>query len=283
MPLTWFPLAIIACLAYGVQNFLYKDTARRGYGSAEVTLVFSVAAGVMSGLLVPFVSKGGFGWGWLIVIAIASALTFCVTIMARLEALQRLDGTIVFPIVRMQSALLVVFGVMWFGEEPNRTQTLGVVFAIAVILLSIERPLAEAARHREGLFYSVFAMLTSAVNVLVCRSAAKTTDITMFFALSFLLTAVLTMAVRPELPPLRMLFRGWLLLSGSAIALCNVIGAYALLYALQSGPLFAVSAIYNQSFVVSVVLVMAVHRERLTLRRGVLLAAAAFSMALLEG
>ena len=70
---------------------------------------------------------------------------------------------------------------------------------------------------------------------------------------------------------------------GFAIALCNVVGAYALLGALKSGPLFAVSMIYNQSFIVSIVLVVIFHQERLTRRRGVLLAAAVLSMFLLEG
>lgn len=278
--LTWFPLAMLSLLSYGIQNFFLKGAARQDLSASQVTVTFCTFASLVCALLIPFLTPSVPDLQTLVLLSLGCGITYSITMLARLEALKSLDGAIVFPLVRMQGALLTLYSVLMLHELPTSGQALGVTLSLAVIALSLESPATPEGRlgQRRGYLLTLIAMLSSAANVLVCREATRTTDITCFFALSFLLTAILIAlpgGVRPSFGP------GPVRTFGLRICISNVVGAYALLTALNLGPLFAVSAIYNQSFVVSALLVIIFYGESLTARRIILLGTATASMLLL--
>lgn len=281
---SWFPLALVAFACYGVQNFLYKAATRRGIPASELLISFCCIACILCAGISLLLPVARMDWGPFFLISASSAVTFWITIRSRLEALKYLDGSVVFPVVRMQSAVLVIYSLVFLGEVLNSRQMFGVLLALTVIVLSFEKGdgSSEEKFQVSGMCFAFVAMLSSAANVLTCRMAAKQTDLSLFFVLSFFLTALFTKMTSKESSQVPEGDGLAVYKMGSAIALCNVVGAYALLSALKVGPLYAVSSIYNQSFVVSIFLVIVLHQERLSMRRIMLLLAAVVSMFLLE-
>jgi len=267
----WFVMALLALLFLGLQRFLYKVAAVRDASTALTTLSFMSGVALVSWLLFLFGPQAKLpglallGWG------IVNGLSFLGSAVFSIEALRLLPASTVYTFTRLSTVLAALFSLWYFQDPLSLRQVAGILLAMAVMLLNARRPGAAEqpadARVRHGLFLALLALLAGTVATISSKFAALGVDKFGFMAVSYSVSAAGSLLLRRREPGAvrRAPWRPALLL-GLAMAVLNLVGFYALLAALASGPLAIIAPLTGLHFVVAIVLSLVIFHERLTLR-----------------
>ena len=68
---------------------------------------------------------------WLLVLALINSLTFFTDTIVTIEALRYLPTNVVYPMTRMSAVLVVIFSVIYFRDQLNPYQVMGIVWRSA--------------------------------------------------------------------------------------------------------------------------------------------------------
>ena len=267
----WFVMALLALLFLGLQRFLYKVAAVRDASTALTTLSFMSGVALVSWLLFLFGPQAKLpglallGWG------IVNGLSFLGSAVFSIEALRLLPASTVYTFTRLSTVLAALFSLWYFQDPLSLRQVAGILLAMAVMLLNARRPGAAEqpadARVRHGLFLALLALLAGTVATISSKFAALGVDKFGFMAVSYSVSAAGSLLLRRrELGAARQVSWRPALLLGLAMAVLNLVGFYALLAALASGPLAIIAPLTGLHFVVAIVLSLVIFHERLTLR-----------------
>lgn len=187
----WHLWAIGSVLAAGAFSFLAKIAAERGHAPAFFNAVSAAVAAVIS---VVMVSVTGYSAAWLVVLlAVLDALFFIYGTIARSEALEYVHTTIYFPLYKVIGPTIVlVGGILLFGERLTEIQYLGFLLVISVPLLLIGR--AEKVRQKDlarGIRLTIWSALLISVGHLMSKAAAYSDAATYgFLVINYVLTAL---------------------------------------------------------------------------------------------
>ena len=133
--MSWYALALLSLLSYGLQNFLYKVSAELKFNTVWVNFCFMATVTVLGWSLVVYQGKSYNNLNLYMLLSFMNAVVFSTTIISRIEALKYLDTSVAYPILRMSIVIVVLYSVIFFGESLSAFQIIGIVLAIAVIFL----------------------------------------------------------------------------------------------------------------------------------------------------
>lgn len=284
--LSWYVLSVISMLLMGTQRFLYKVSAEKGCPTAWTTLSMMATVAALSGVL--FLLKGeptvdpGFLW----LIATINSASFAVATMSHMEALKRIPAAVAYPIIRLNTAVVILFSIIVLGERVNGWQVLGMAVAMAVIVCltrEVTEKSAGSAQSKRGLAFVFVSMLCGAIASVSSKFAALQTSKLGFMALSYVLGTVFAvgLARSPKSAKERKETK-WAFIIGFTMGVINFFGFYVFLMALSSGPLSVVVTITGMHFVIAVLLSAWIYSEKMTLPRALGVALTIVSVILLR-
>ena len=174
-----------------------------------------------------------------------------------------------YPLFRLNIILVVLFSVVFLGEDLVLRQWIGVMASLTAMVVLTRRQ----APDRPGRGFSVsrgiglvfLAMLAGALSSISCKFAAVYTSKTAFIAVSYIFSTFFSLLFHTRMFPDQKSTGDWKkgVMIGICMGLLNLAGFYAYLQALSLGPLSLVASINGLHFVVAVVLSVIIYQERL--------------------
>jgi len=267
--MNWFFLTVVCFFLYGIQRFLYKVSAERNCNTAWTTLSFMGTVAFMSAVLWFISDEALKNMTWLLALALINSLTFFVDTVVTIEALRYLPTTIVYPMTRMNAVLVIIFSIVYFQDQLNVYQFTGIILAIGVImtLTRFSEKEKQANLHiRKGFILIGLAVLSGAVAAVSSKFAALYTNQMAFIALTYTLSMLFSLGFRkPFEKEGASRHYGEALLIGLFMGLVNFGAFFALLQAMETGPLSVIIPVVGMNFVIANVLAAVVYREKLTI------------------
>lgn len=263
----WYLYSIGALLLLGSQRFLYKVAAERGCSSVLTTTIFMGTVTLLSGIA--FVAGDGSvrNPSALLTWSLVNSSTFAAATIFNIEALKRLPASVTFPLTRLTMVLVILFSLFYFGDQLHSVQWFGILSALGVILVL----LSELRRNRmssgqaRGLSFVAANICCAALSSISCKFAAIQTDKAAFMALTYFLATIFSLFInlRWKVSTSAGNNKSAILL-GLTMGLLNFVGFYALLSAMETGPLSAVILITGMQFIIAIILSVLCYREQLS-------------------
>lgn len=268
---SWYIYALLALVFMGTQRFLYKVSAERRCNTAWTTSAFMATVAVMSAIGVVVVQEPVQDIRFLVFISFLNSSTFLIGTITHIEVLKHVPAAVVYPIIRLNVVLVVIFSILFFHDSVSYYQAAGIGFAIAVIVI-LTRPQQEDKQAYHNInrsFVFIFiAMISGSIAAISSKFAAVHTSKMAFMAVSYAMSTVFSLGLRN-----RMQTRDAssdhkeALKIGFVMGLFNFAGFYAFLKALAAGPLSIIAALVGMHFVIAVILSRLIYREKLTAQR----------------
>jgi drug/metabolite transporter (DMT)-like permease len=274
-------LALLSSVLWGTSDFLGGTATRRLPGASVVVVSQFVA---LLGLLPLAAVTGAFGTPTAYVLpAVLAGLVGTTALGAFYTALATGTMGVVAPIASLGIVLPVAVGLAQ-GETPRTLQVLGIVVAVAGVVLASGPELAGSAGLRPLLLAAFAAAGFGTVVVLVARASRGETGAVVMTLLTMRLTSVVVLAT--VLAATRRRTLGvqrcdLVLLAAIGIGDVAANGSYALA---SRGALLSVVAVLSSLYpVVTVLLARQLHAERLRPVQGVGVGVALAGVVLLAG
>ena len=286
---SWYSLAIVASILMGAQRFLYKVAAERGCNTFSTTFSFMATVAVLSCCAVVGLKISVANVRYLVLTALLNSSSFLLGTVAQIEALKRIPATLAYPIIRLNIVLVVLFSVFYFEDPLSVPQVLGIVGAIAVIIILSREFQGQGnvySSPKRGTGYLCVALLCGAIAAISSKFAVLYTNEMTFMALAYILSTLFSLVIKARLPAKQPVsINRDALMIGIAMGLINFVGYYTFLVALTKGPLSMIAVITGMHFVIAIVLSLVIYRESLTGPRlgGILLAALSVFLLRLQG
>jgi drug/metabolite transporter (DMT)-like permease len=205
---------------------------------------------------------------WLLLLSLVNSLTYFTDTVVTIEALRYLPTTVVYPVTRMSAVLVVIFSMIYFRDQLNVYQMIGIGLAFGVILTLTrfsEEEKREYKNVRKGLSLIVLAVLSGSVAAVSCKFAALYTNQMAFISLTYTLSMLFSLGLRIPFEKGGANPRyGDALLIGFVMGLLNFGAFYAILKAMEIGPLSIIIPVVGMNFVIANILAFIVYREKLT-------------------
>ena len=267
--MSWYLFALLAFFLIGTQRFLYKVAASRGLSPSRTTLSFMLTVALLSGLLyslspAPLASPGLF-----VLLALVNSASFVSATLAHIRSLRHIQAAVVFPVIRLNIVLVLLFSTLVLAERLSPWQWFGVGLSlVAFVLFSGPRESVSggsAADVGKAWAQVVLATLAGAVATISCKLAAEMGNLLAFIALSYSFSTLFSWLAHTVSPAEGETAAGdpaRAIRLGVGIGVLNLAGFYCYLRALSLGPLAIVASINGMHFVVAVVLSVILYRER---------------------
>ena len=269
----------------GVQNFLYKVSAERGYHTGWVSFFFMATVAALSSILWLVQRESVPNPALLIFLSLLNSISFLVATVSHIESLKYLPATTVYSITRMNLVIVTAFSVCFLDDHLSLRQVAGILCAIGaipVLTRGTDKDWTAGNPGPRGFIYLAVCMAAGALASISSKYAA------MYVSKAAFLTLVYTMATLGS-TAFGNRFRATTVRTGKwgtfglglAIGILNFGGYLAFLKALSLGPLSLVASIVSLHFVVAVILSILIYRERLTILRAFGFALTILSIALI--
>lgn len=252
-------------------NFGYKMAAEAGCSSRAVIHRAAMTVTLLSSMALIY-SGNVVQRPWLtLALALVNSSFFALGSLAKLSALKRAAAAWVFPVTKINAALVVVYALVLFGDRPRLPQWLGLLLTLSVLLIAGGEKKGQGNdRGAEplGLLLALGSAVCTSLSMLAGKYAALSVEKFPYMALSYALVALHTgLAERysgsgNEWRVPRTAWR-----YGVMIGLCNFAGYALVLEAFARGPLSLCQGVFANSFIVPVLLSAWFYQEKLTPRR----------------
>jgi len=264
----WYALSMIALLFMGTQRFLYKVSAKRGCNTAWTTFTFMGTVTLLSVVFFFISHEPITRIPFLAIVALVNSVSFTLGTLAHIEALKHLPGTVAYPIIRLNAAIVVVFSVIFFRDRLSEYQIIGILIAIvAIATLARESNSQKVERRdiRRGFSLVSVCVISGAIASISSKFAAMYTNKMAFMALSYFLGTLFSFALRNRLVPEAGEGRHTdAVIIGLTMGLVNFAGFYTFLSALARGPLSIIVSIVGLHFVIPIILCTVIYSEKVT-------------------
>jgi drug/metabolite transporter (DMT)-like permease len=271
---SWYVYTIIALIAFGIQRFLYKVSAVRKCNTAWTTFAFMGTVALLGSLSFIAVKETVHDVFFLLFISLVNSASFLAGTMATIEALKHISTGIAYPIIRLNTGIVVVFSILYFKDSLSPYQIAGIIIAISVILIltrygnnGINEKTTD--RNMKAAFVLIFtALFSGAIAAISSKFAALHTQPLGFIALSYTMSTLFSLGLRKRLQGKEenTSIRDALII-GFCMGLVNFVGFYFLLRALSVGPLSIIISITGMYFVIAIILSAWIYKESLTILR----------------
>jgi len=264
----WYVLSIVALVLMGVQRFLYKVSAERECNTVWTTFSFMATVTILSAGSFLALKESVSDARMLLLTAGINSASFVLGTITHIEALKYVPSSVVYPIIRLNMVVVVLFSILFLHDRVSLHQVLGILLAIAVIVILTRdaEELKGAMRSvRKGLFLVFVSLVSGSVASISSKFAAVYSNKLGFMALSYFLGTVFSAALirksgkegsgGSRIDAIRI---------GLLMGLINFVGFYTFLAALSVGPLSIIVSITGMHFVIAVLLSVIVYKEKLS-------------------
>lgn len=264
----WYVLTIIALVLMGTQRFLYKVSAERNCNTALTTFAFMGTVTVMSAMLFFALGQSVSNLKFLVFIGALNSASFAVGTITHMEALKRVPVSVAYPIIRMNVAFVVMFSIFFFDDRLSGYQLVGIVLALAVILIVTGQAKRSDSAHRDakrGMGFVFVSMFSGSIASISSKFAAMHSNLLGFMTVSYFLGTLFALGLKGRLDA-----KGGhgntrdALVIGGIMGLINFGGFYTFLQALAVGPLSIIISMVGVHFVIAILLSSIVYKEKLT-------------------
>jgi len=161
----WFWAAVLGAVFAGFSNFCFKIASKRNYNPELFALYGGLASLAFSGIALLIVGDGLFTYKYVAVITVVAGAVATLGGVMKVYALRYIDTTIFFPLFKLLSPLLAITaGLIFFGEQHNWYEYLGIGISLLVPLLLISN--VERSRQQNLMMGLLFVILISATSAL---------------------------------------------------------------------------------------------------------------------
>lgn len=265
--ISWYFSALLALLLMGIQRFFYKVAAERKYPTEWVTFSFMATVTLLSAGAYFFQQHHEPNIGFLLAVALINSASFLVATVSHIEALKYIPANIAYSIIRLNVVVVAVFSIFYFKERISLLQSLGLLVAVAAMIVlttQMGTDKAKAKRRRQGAVFIFLALLGGATASVSSKFAAMHADKLAFMALSYLMGMIGSLGITRALSyDKARKKRSAALGLGVLMGGFNFAGFYAFLYALERGPLSLIAAIVGMHFVIAIVLSAVIYHEKI--------------------
>ena len=267
----WYVLSIVALVLMGVQRFLYKVCAEKECDTAWTTFSFMATVTVLSAVFFLALKGSVSDARMLLLTAGINSASFVLGTFTHIEALKHVPSSVVYPIIRLNMVVVVLFSILFLHDRVSLHQVLGILLAIAVIVILTRE--AEGAKGnfgsvRKGLLLAFVSLVSGSVASISSKFAAVYSNKLGFMALSYFLGALFSAAlIRRSGEEVSRGNRKDAVLIGLLMGLINFVGFYTFLAALSVGPLSIIVSITGMHFVIAVLLSVIIYKEKLSRMR----------------
>lgn len=268
----WYLYSVVALIFMGAQRFLYKVSAERGCPTAWTTFSFMTTVTVLSALFFFLLGEPIAEVRMLLLTAALNSGSFLLGTITHIEALKHIPASVVYPVIRLNMVIVVLFSIFYFSDRISLYQVVGIALAIIVIIV-LTREMDEKkggyGNLRRGLMLVSISVLSGSVASISSKLAALYVNKLAFMALSYFMGACFSLGLtaRRESVGTRK-SRKEALIIGFLMGLINFAGFYAFLKALSAGPLSIIISMVGMHFVIAVILSVFIYKERVTFLRG---------------
>ena len=264
----WYVLSLVALVLMGMQRFLYKVSAERKCSTAWTTFSFMATVTVLSAIFFLALKEPVSDARMLILTALINSASFVLGTVTHIEALKHVPSSVVYPIIRLNMVVVVLFSILFLHDHVSLQQVLGILLAIAVIVIltrDAEEGKASLGSVRRGLFLVFVSLISGSVASISSKFAAVYSNKLGFMALSYFLGTLFSAALikKSGKEGIRQNHKEALLI-GLLMGLINFVGFYTFLAALSVGPLSIIVSITGMHFVIAVILSVIVYKEKLS-------------------
>ena len=185
-----------------------------------------------------------------------------------MEALKHLTPSTVYPIIRLNAVVVIIFSILFFHDQLSFYPGIGIVLAMAVIDILTSRMEDQKPSNgntKRGLILVFVSLLSGVIASISSKFAAMHTNKMGFMAVSYFIGTLFSFALRKNLET-----EGTstthkdAFVIGIMMGIINFAGFYSFLKALSIGPLSIIVSITGMHFVIAVVLSALIYKERLT-------------------
>jgi len=263
----WYGFSIAALVLLGMQRFLYKVSAEKKCSTARTTFSFMATVTVLSAIFFVVLRESFSGVRMLVMMALLNSASFVLGTVTHIEALKHIPSGVVYPILRLNMVVIVVFGIFVLGDHVSLHQIVGILLAIAVIFILTKdagRSNESMGSVRRGLFLVFVSLMCGSVASISSKFAALYSSKLGFMALSYFLGTLFSAGlVRKSGKEDTGKKHKEAIIIGVLMGLINFAGFYAFLAALAAGPLSIVVSVTGMHFVIAVILSVIVYKEKL--------------------
>lgn len=264
----WYVLSIVALVLMGVQRFLYKVSAERECNTAWTTFSFMATVTVLSVVFFLSLKESVYDARMLLLTAGINSASFVLGTITHIEALKHVPSSVVYPIIRLNMVVVVLFSILFLHDRVSLHQVLGILLAIVVIVIltrDVEEVKGAVRSVRKGLFLVSVSLVSGSVASISSKFAAVYSNKLGFMALSYFLGTVFSAAlIRKSGKEGARGNRKDAIRIGLLMGLINFVGFYTFLAALSVGPLSIIVSITGMHFVIAVLLSVIVYKEKLS-------------------
>ncbi|MEJ2724965.1 MAG: DMT family transporter, partial [Deltaproteobacteria bacterium] len=191
--------------------------------------------------------------------------------ITHIEALKHIPASVVYPVIRLNMVIVVLFSLFFFHDRVSVYQALGMGLAVAVILIltrDMDDKRAGYRNIRKGLILVFISVMSGSVASISSKFAALYANKLAFMALSYFMGACFSLGLttRWDTGGAKK-NRKEALTIGVLMGLINFVGFYAFLKALSVGPLSIIVSMVGMHFVIGVVLSAIIYKERMAFLR----------------
>ena len=269
--MNWYWLAIIGLIMFGVQNFLYKVSAKHKCNSAWTSFSFMGTVFILSSGLFVFTEQKIDNSSVVLFLAIAGAVVFVVSTITRMEALKHIPVNIAYPILNQNKVFVVIFGMVYFNEILSIYQLMGVAIAIIVIFLLTKKREDKELTDKDfklGLILIGIAFVTGFLSSIIIKFSAMLVNILGYIAIVYFFNMLFSFLVRKKVHREDDNDNHKVaIIIGIIIGVVNFIGFYAVLQAMKMGPLSIIAIITGFGLIVATILSILIYNEKLTQRK----------------
>ena len=288
MVIDWYIFAILALVLIGIQRFLYKVSVERRCDTGRTTLAFMGTVAFVGSILFVIQKESVPDIRFLFIISALNSCAFLAATVCHMEALKRLPTSVVYPIIRLNLVVVVIFSILFFKDHLSCRQVVGIIFALLAMViltrqLNDKKTTGKQVMH--GSILVLIALLSGAVATISSKFAALYTNKMAFIALSYILSTIFSFVLINYLPAggaSKNNNNKESFMIGCAMGIINVAGFYSYLKALSTGSLSIIASIVGMHFVIAVILSVLIYREKLTPLRTLGIMSTIFSMILLR-
>jgi len=252
----------------GIQRFLYKVSAEKKCNSAWTTFSFMATVSLLSSVLFILSDEPVSGLTFLLFISIVNSGSFVLSAVSHMEALKRMPAGVVYPIIRLNVVVVVLFSIAFFKDRLSLFQAFGIAMAVVsmhILTKSSLEPNSISSRAKHGFLFTLVALICGSIASISSKFAAMHTDKLAFMAISYLFGTLVsfTLAKNQTVAGTDGNLKDALII-GFVMGLINFAGFYSFLKALSSGPLSIIVSITGLHFIIAIILSSLIYKERLT-------------------
>jgi drug/metabolite transporter (DMT)-like permease len=223
---------------------------------------------VLSSILFVVLKQSVTNIRFLLLIALINSSAFLAGTVAHIEALRYIPASIVYPIIRLNVVVVVIFSIVAFKDDLSAYQAAGIAFAVAAMVILSRRyddKKISYGRTKLGFMFIFISVLCGSVASISSKFAAIHTNKIAFMALSYICATSFSFGIRKKLQR-RHASAGHkdALIIGFVMGLINFAGFYSFLKALSIGPLSLIASITGMHFVIATILSVLIYREKVT-------------------